>query len=420
MTTTVPHPPTPLRRVRTPLRIRARELIRGPVQALLWTGTGLLAFWLTGVSGAPGRIPGTVLPVEARLGFSRDGRIAELCVEPGTLVARGTLLGRLDDAELLARISLAERAVAEVAAELASAASRHELRKAERVLEYRLSDARLSVDEEGNEIRRLDSWLRLEMEAHDRRLAAIALEGELESERLAADLVTLRLSRARRLAELNVGQRADVEDLALEEAEARREIAALEEQLQETRKGADAFEERLEADGGLAEAQQPVRERSLLETADHEAAVAEMRVIECRLERRRSEVEALRAGAEGLELRSTIDGRVTSVEALPGQAVLSGAAVVHVRSEAAEVVVLYLAEPVSPDDDLPVTLPVGRASVPEVTSEARVLGFGGGVELLPERLWAHPDRPVYGRTLLLSPPEALRLVPGEEVLAELP
>ncbi len=414
----------PIKRVRTPIGLRIKQFLRGPVQVLIWLGTGAVAFWMAGLSEAPNRVPGTVMPVEARLGFARDGTVAEVFVEPGTLVTRGTLLGVLDGTEIDARLAVAERQAAAVASELSAVARRHEVLTAERVLEYRISDVTLSVDEEANDSRRFDSLLRMEMEAHDRRLAVIALEGELETERLAADLVTLRLARARNLSDLNVGQLADTEDLELQEQEARREIAALEASLEATRAGAIELEGRLEevrqSLGEPSTAPGPARERASLEEAAHAAALADVRVIERRLELRRSEVEALRIDLEALELKSTIDGRVTSVRALPGQVVLAGTPVVSVHSQKAEFVVVYLSEPVVRDDDLPSTLLVARASAPRITSEARVLGFGGGVEMLPERLWPQPDRPLYGRTLLVAPPEALRLVPGEIVQAELP
>lgn len=416
--------PLPLRRVQTPIRIRVREFLRGPVQVFIWTAMGLFAVWLSGVTQAPGQFPGVVMPVEANLGFSRDGVVAEVAVEPGEVVARGTLLGRLDDAELLARIAVAETSVATVAAELDSVARRHEMRKAERALEHRLSEENQSLDREANEVRWLDSMARLRIEAQDRRLEVVALEGELATMRLEVELVALRLTRARQLADLNVGQQAEVEDLELQEQAARQEIAAAEASLEANRAGAADLERRLEeappATGDTQQAPEEVGERMVFETAAQDAALAELRVIESRLDLSRAEIAALQVEAQALVLRSTIEGRVTAVEAMPGQAVLAGAVVVRVHSQDAEVITTFLAEPISPDEVLPETMSVGRASAPEVTAEARVIGHGPGVEMLPARLWAHPERPVYGRTLLLAPPADLRLVPGEEVRAELP
>jgi len=416
--------PPPLRRVRTPIRIQAREFLRGPLQALIWTAMGLFAVWLSGVTQAPGRFPGVVMPVEANLGFTRDGTVAEVAVQPGAVVARGTLLGRLDDAELLARIAIAESSVATIAAELESVSQRHEMRKAERALEYRLSDANRSIDREANEVRWRDSIDRLGIEVQDRRLEAVALEGELGTMRLEADLVALRLSRARQLADLDVGQLAEVEDLELEEQAARQEIVAAQASLEENRADAAELEARLEetraATGNAPEVPEEIRERSVFEAAAQEAAFAEMRVIESRLDLSRAEIAALQIEAQALVLRSTIDGRVTAIEAMPGQAVLAGAVVVRVNSQDAEVITTFLAEPVSRNEVLPETMIVGRASAPDVTAEARVIGYGSGVELLPARLWAHPERPVYGRALLLAPPADLQLIPGEKVLAELP
>ena len=418
------NPTQPLRRVRTPIRIRLKDFLRGPLQVSIWTAMGLFAVWLSGVTQAPGRFPGVVMPVEANLGFTRDGIVAEVAVEPGAVVTRGALLGRLDDAELLARIAVAETGVATVAAELASVAQRHEMRKAERALEYRLSEENQSLDREANEVRRLDSMARLRIEAQDRRLEVVALEGELATMRLEMELVALRLTRARQLADLNVGQQAEVDDLELQEQAARQEIAAAEASLEANRAGAADLERRIEearsATGDTQQAPEEIGERAVFETAAQDAALAEMRVIESRLDLSRAEIAALQVEAQALVLRSTIDGRVTAVEAMPGQAVLAGAVVVRVHSEQAELITAFLAEPISPDEVLPETMSVGRASAPDVTSEARVIGHGPGVELLPARLWAHPERPAYGRTLLLASPADLRLVPGEEVLAELP
>ena len=161
-------------------------------------------------------------------------------------------------------------------------------------------------------------------------------------------------------------------------------------------------------------------ERRAFETATAAADIAALHAIERRLELRRAEFEVLRLELAGLSLRSSIGGRVATIEAFAGQSVMAGALVVTVRSQEAESVIVYLPEPVAKDEPLPDSVALARVSAPRSLIEARVLGFGTGVALMPERLWTRPGIPDYGRPLVLAPPEELGLIPGEAVLARLP
>jgi hypothetical protein len=78
-----------------------------------------------------------------------------------------------------------------------------------------------------------------------------------------------------------------------------------------------------------------------------------------------------------------------------------------------------MAEPVGPGRPLPPSVQLARRAAPESGVTATVIGPGAGVEALPERFWARPGVPEYGRTLVVRAPEELRLLPGEAVTVRL-
>jgi len=56
---------------------------------------------------------------------------------------------------------------------------------------------------------------------------------------------------------------------------------------------------------------------------------------------------------------------------------------------------------------------LASVSNPEQVAESIILRVGPDVELLPERLWANPSRPQYGRAIVIAAVPSLDLRPGE-------
>jgi hypothetical protein len=101
------------------------------------------------------------------------------------------------------------------------------------------------------------------------------------------------------------------------------------------------------------------------------------------------------------------------LESRPGQALLAGSTVALVESAAARNVTVFLPEPSAPEGDPPAVVLLSRRTSPAEVAAAEVVGYGRGVEELPVRLWRQPQVPEFGRTLIVRPPAALGLIPGE-------
>jgi HlyD family secretion protein len=179
----------------------------------------LVGSWLFVRSGrrsaTPGELlaSGTVEATEADVGAQLAGRIAEVLVHEGESVRRGQLLARLDDAELRARLAVAEAQAALARAQLAEAerGPRAEeiaqARAAAAAAASRLEDAQRDVERarmlfDGGAISReaLDKAVTLESVARAQRdqanEALRALEEGTRPERVAAARAALRQAEA--------------------------------------------------------------------------------------------------------------------------------------------------------------------------------------------------------------------------------
>lgn len=410
-------------RVRVPLGRQLRQIVRGPGQLVVWLAVGAMGIWLVTLPQPPADAVGVARGDSATLVFDRAGRIAELLIPAEVDVTAGSPLARLDDTLHEARINEALENVAALVADLESLAADRARRRAERSLEAATLETDDVEDSVANRSRVRDEMWRLEIEARERRLAALAVEVEIDTDRLLADQIRVRQGRIVPLTEQGFARRADVQDLGLEEktvlgrvaanerllAAIREEVAVAEQQLASVR----AIVEQLERPTGTEEAW------TFLESAAAEADRAALDALERRIAARRAEVNALRLERERLVLVAPFDGFVSSVHARADQLVTAGAPVLEFRGRSARDVVVYLAEPTSPESPLPATVELARRSAPSAGVAADVVGAGTGVQAVPERFWSRPGVPEYGRTLVVQAPEELRLLPGEAVTVRL-
>ncbi len=421
---TPPVAPGPLpARVRVPLGRRLRQIARGPGQLVVWLAIGAAGLWLVTLPPPVPDAVGVARGDGATLAFERAGRVAELLVSSEVDVTAGSPLARLDDALHEARINEALENVAALVADLESLGAERARRRAERSLEATSLQTDDIEDSVANRSRVRDEVWRLEIEARERRLAALAVEVEIDTDRLLADQIRVRQGRIVPLTEQGFARRADVQDLGLEEKTVLGRVAANERLLGALRdESAVAVEQLASVRAILARLERPTgTEEALisLESAAAEADRAALDALERRIAARRAEVNALRLERERLILVAPFDGFVSLVHARAGQLITAGAPVLEFRGREARDVIVYMTEPIGPESPLPATVELARRAAPDSSVTAAVVGPGAGVTALPERFWFRPGVPEYGRTLVVQAPEELRLLPGEAVTVRL-
>ncbi len=406
-------------RIPVPWRRRLESVAKGPGQLVVWLGLGLAGLWIVGAPVPPAGAVGIVRGDELALSFARSGRISELLVALESGVSAGTPIARLDDALLQARIVVAQQQVASVAADVEAAATARRQLASERALAALGGTGESATDLIANRSRVRDEVWRLEIEEREQRLSVLALEVEIETDLLRVDQVRAQEERFAVLSEQGFAREADAQDRRLAEKTLLGRVEANRRLLEALHNEVDAAAASLATARGILEGlgspEASEAARVLLESAAQVADLAALDALHRRVESRRAEVELLRVELAELTLIAPFDGRVARVDARAGQSVVAGAAVVLVQARGARDVVVYLPEPIAPGGTLPEMVILARRTAPGVDAEAEVVGFGRGIDPLPERLWSRPGVPEFGRTLIVRPPAALGLVPGEAV-----
>ena len=134
----------------------------------------------------------------------RDGVVVSILAEPGTRVARGTLLARLDDRQLLANLEAARAKTRSVAADLKNWQAEAEVLKADYIRAQRLYAEKLIADEQLQHAKykaESDEWdiLRVKEQLNTAKEEERSLDLELEKTRVMAPfggLVARRYARA--------------------------------------------------------------------------------------------------------------------------------------------------------------------------------------------------------------------------------
>jgi multidrug resistance efflux pump len=126
-------------------------------------------------------------------------------------------------------------------------------------------------------------------------------------------------------------------------------------------------------------------------------------------------VEELRARAQPVILEAPFAGLVSRIDHRPGDAVLAGEPILTVTEAEPREVIAYVSQNLLGRVREMMDVELVTTSEPVKVAPSQVTGVGPGVELMPERLWANPNIPEWGRPILIKIPPGLELVPGELV-----
>jgi len=133
-----------------------------------------------------------------------------------------------------------------------------------------------------------------------------------------------------------------------------------------------------------------------------------IKVQECRM-------EEMIARREALVLKSPIDGVVSQIQRGPGESVLAGEPILTIAELEPKEIVAYADATRAGIVKEKMVVRLTKSSNPPQIANSQVVHLGSNVELMPQRLWQHPNVAQWGRPLLIKIPPGLKLLPGETV-----
>lgn len=401
-------------KIRIPLSERLHDFRRGPLQVLIWAGAAVTAFVLIERKQARFEFQGVVRALQAEISADVDGRIAELLVVPFDDVAAGETIARLDDALLLAEIETSLASIEELKQQIEIERMRVQA-DLDAQNERRLDRLRRERNEEARdydtELRRYHSELRrYRIDEEEQRLARLAVEVQIEADLVERERRDLKVQRTRELVAAG-----DTAIEKLDDAELKRD--QVDATIKENRKLVEALVEVYHAAVARRrdfEARKPlsIRETPIPAAPDTLPVFASVRAETLR-------VEEIRVRRRALTLTAPFAGRVSSVLAARGQALLAGEPVAMLTSPYADEILAYVPEEAIGAFRLGTRVLVSRRADTKLTAEATVTRLAPAVEELPARLWRSAAQPEYGRAVLCAGVRGLDLTPGESTLVRL-
>lgn len=382
----------PLVPIRTPLKQRFADFVRGPLAFLVWISAALFAGLMLLRRELEVEVVGLVQGGGHVVTAPCDQRLARLAVTLFQEVRTGDELASFDIADLEARLNTTLARVEVLRAEFTDA------RKA--------SESDWAADQLA---RADDDWVerrRLAQADEELALEELELGVKLATDRIEASRLALGRARTERLAAEGVGAAE-----AFDEARLSHE-AVLERIRQNEAYLAGVRAARTEARARRAEFELHATRGEILRDLPLEAFPARIRAEELVL----AELEVER---DRRVLRAPSPGRVQAIHASAGQVCVTGEPLLTLVTEAPLDVLAYLPEEHGRTLDTAELARVRLPRAPWTESDCWIVAVGPALELLPERLWSNPSMPEYGLPFLARGPLSPELRAGERVLVKL-
>lgn len=351
-----------------------------------------LAVWLVAVAAsvylldrerrqyAP--LPGLVESRQVIVSPLQTGTVESVDVRLFQPVAEGDIVARMDGSVLLSEL---ETARAELARQHSEVAARR---------------AELLADEEQRRSSRFFDLQRAALADEEARLDVLDREAALQIARVEEEGLSTLLGRLDDLLEAGVVDAVTYEETLY----AARAAASRVRENQKSLEG--AMELRENATRYRVQLEEALAER----VPDLDAWLAPLEGAIDVQEARLGELEA-RLGQ--LTLRAPASGRVTSLDATPGQTVPAGMPVAVITPDSAERILVYFDEARLDQIATGTEVEILSRRPGREPFRTRISESGAGVELLPERLWLHSTMPRWGMPALIEELPPLDLRPGE-------
>ncbi len=388
---------TPHKKIRIPMAQRLDDFRRGPLQLLIWGSVAVCTLFLLERQKVEFEILGIVRALESEVSVAVDGRLVEVFIEPFDDVLLGDEVARLDDSLLQAEIATALASIEDLSNQLDTQRA---------ALQVQLDNETRTVRQR-HEIelhRHLSELRRYKIDEEGHRLGKLAVEVHIEADLVERDRLDLDVRRTRELVDSGTSPPDELDDLQLRRG-------TIDATIRENRALAAGFEQSHQA--AIARRVEFEENRPELPTDPSLAPFfASIRAETLR-------VEEIRIRRRAMVLRAPFAGRVTSVLAAAGQALLAGEPVAMITSPHADEVLAYQPEALRSPLHPGTRVLVSPRDDGTLVVAATVTRLGPAIEAIPERLWYDPAVPEYGRPFLCVGLGGLRLMPGEVALVKL-
>ncbi len=383
--------------IHTPLAVRARDLLQGPLTIAVWLGCLTLALLLFQRRAVQHPFTGIARAREFTVAAPLAGTIEEVLVRVYDHVDAHQPLALLDAENLEASLRTARGIGHQLALEVEAARVALGTAAAQAQAEWQAELRSFYIDEQALRLRGLE------------------LSVVLEAQRIKQVRWDLRLNRTAELAasalvprEALDEQRLRLEELVSEIRHNETLLANVERELAEAVERRAAFESERAPGTPVPPENAGDPRASLLGPLRESIRVQELRVEELQLQR------------HGLVLRAPVDGFVTQLPGHPGRVIAAGEPVAVVVDPSSSDVIGFL--PPTHPRSLAVgdELLVSRMDGSGAEVRARVQRASPAFELLPQQLWINADRPSFGRPVVLDALKELDLLPGEQLLLRRP
>lgn len=371
------------RPIATPYAQKVADFKRRRLPVVVWSAAALVCVWILADRARNYDYVGLAQSLQYEISASTVGRIDTLTVDVFDEVEAGDVVAKLDDQLVQASIDTADTTVRQLDAQLEAA-------RQEMLTSNRQGRASWTAD-----------LRRFQIDEEQRSLEGLKLGVTIESDEVEQERLKIELRRAR--AVLDAGLMGQMEfdnirlqhDLVVKRLEDNKVLLAqTDEQYRAARARREEFQARLPQASGEEPVLQPLREAIAVQT------------------KRLQEIQLQRGG---LILRSPVAGQVSQILCRKGQSVVPGEPILTIAERSAREVVAYIAEGDSRQVSANARVLLSSATRPQTVAESFVLRVGTSYDVLPQRLWASPAAPAYGRAVIVSAVPELRLLPGERV-----
>lgn len=370
-------------------RANLRRWLAAATPAVVWLLAIVGAVALHHRGGRSGSLPGYAESTAVALSHPEAGVAREVHVRLFDRVKAGQLLVSLDDHAHRIQLAAAEADVRRLEAEVGAAAAEHASDNARAGAEFAERLRGFAIDRESAHV----AWLSAMVGDAADRAALRGLEVELEIER-----------------RLHEGGDSAFRELNRIETEVATVAARVQENVAALERMRLAFHEADRRWATFSAGADPA--------VDVEATLAPLRLA---IEVRARDVQQLIRGIDAMVLRAPADGQVTMLAAEPGGSVLPGAPVAIISPEAVSEVVVYL-----PDSMIDVAKVGAKVRVHRQSGSGGDRRLSGEVRRVatavveaPPRFRTIPNRPVWGRGVIIALDEGQTLAPGEAVTVQL-
>jgi multidrug resistance efflux pump len=348
---------------------RQRGLGRKLVPAAVWTGAVIALLYLATVTPSAHRLTALADTASTTVWAPVSGRIVTVAVQLHQLVEADQVIARLDDRDVLLRLSKTNDELARLRADLAR-------------------DASATTTEHERLLHTLETA----------QLDAVATHAEIAAARIRMQGAAIAADRLGTLASQGLGGGQELARMQTERDALKQRSTELQTLHEERRKHIAAAQRRVDDSATTAPRQAP-------------DAAADAR--RWQLQAHEAEIERIALDARALDLRSAFRGHVANLGAHAGEWVNAGHAVAAVVDPTPRRIVAWV-----PDDQRARFADVRRLHVRRADASdlgaASVVSISPAVVRVPSRLWRDPQREEWGYEVIVTATGAE--LPGERLL----